>query len=386
MFKKHQIYFISIAAFAIANNLFAPSITTLAGEFGRNPEDMDWLFVMTSCGFFCAMILCTILSERIGKETLITLGLGIFFLSYFALSFSSLIVVFVIFGLIIGCGGAFVEISATSSLSDKAIKGNHLRLMNFSQVFYCAGAIGTPFLVGILLDNGVQWRNIFRGAAIMALVVAIFMSRKIRRTKPEHKEHPHLLAFIEFLKKPAFLILFLEMFLYGCAESSYSKWTCAYFEKVLGAPLWVSGIMLSVFWGGVCAGRVLFSFYDFKISERKIILLFNLIAIAGAIPVVLTKDYRLVSVFVFIVGFGCSVIWPTVLAILGKRFPENSGAAFSMCIGAGALGCVFGPLIVGRATALSGSFRVGMTMPVLLFIISLALSFKTSQRKSVIIQ
>ena len=359
---------------------YPPSITTIADHLGRAPESLDWLLSTIPLGFFLAMVFNTFYSEKVNKDTLILIGLLMMSCSLWIPTFSQSLPLFFLSAILLGSGGGLVEILASAALSDKAEKHARLRVMNFSQVFFCLGAMAVPFLIGALLQQGVRWQLVFRVIAVPTAVIALVFLRKNKR-KPSGlisspANHGNSLA---MLKEPALILLAFQMFSYGVSETSFVFWCCAYFEKCLGAPLWLSGITLSLFWGGVFVGRLLFSVWDSRIRRTHLLAFFYLLSLVSLFAVALLSNYYVAAFFAFAAGCGFSIVWPTILTLVGECFPGRSGASFSLCVGAGAFGALLGPAIVGRTTLLTGSFRIGIVSPSLALLLCLALLSKYRQ-------
>lgn len=374
--RKYLVYYLAIVAFATAFSLFPTTVTTLAREFQVPPERLDWLATTIAGGFCLAMVFCTCLSDRIGKDRLVWLGLAMIFLALFAATQVGILPLLAIPALFMGFGAGLVEISATAMISEMTEEHRRLRIMNFSQVFFCVGVVVGPLVIGVLLESGVSWRGVYHLVGLFALLPCFLSLGKLRR-RPERSQTPFGLSGVrEVMAQAVFVLLVVQMFLYVCAEAGYANWICAYFEKTLGAPLWLSSLMLSIYWSGIAGGRLLLSLWTPPWSERRTIMFFYAIAFLGTIPVLFVRSLFAVSLAVLMVGFGFSITWPTIVALVGKHCRKHSGAAFSICIGAGGLGALFGAPLVGRVTAWTGSFRLGLTTTPLLICLSLFLFWK----------
>ncbi|HNT36121.1 MAG TPA: MFS transporter, partial [bacterium] len=116
--RKYLVYYLSILAFATAFSIFPTTVTTLAREFQVAPERLDWLSSTISGGFFLAMIFCTCLSERIGKDRLVWAGLVFLFLALFSATQVVRLPLLAVPALFLGFGAGLIEISATALISE----------------------------------------------------------------------------------------------------------------------------------------------------------------------------------------------------------------------------------------------------------------------------
>ncbi len=374
--RKYLVYYLSILAFATAFSIFPTTVTTLAREFQVAPERLDWLSSTISGGFFLAMIFCTCLSERIGKDRLVWAGLVFLFLALFSATQVVRLPLLAVPALFLGFGAGLIEISATALISEMTEEHRRLRVMNFSQVMFCGGVVFGPLVIGLLLQSGVSWRGVFHLVGLFALLPCFFFFGKLKKRVSPSSGSIGFSGVRRLMLQSVFVLLVVQMFLYVCAESGYANWICAHFEKTLGAPVLLSSMMLSIYWTGIGSGRLLLSLWTPPWSERRTLMVFYGIAFLGTIPVLLLSRVPVVATAVFLVGFGFSITWPTIVALVGKCCPDHSGPAFSICIGAGGLGALCGAPLVGRVTAWTGSFRLGLLTTSLLICLSLILFWK----------
>lgn len=379
MFKHFIIYYLSILTIAFGFSLLPTSITQLAEDFKTTPERLDWVFSVMFLGFLIGVGICTFLLDRLGKDRLIFVGLLFVFAALILASLITTLPHFIIPGILLGLGVGLVEIGATACISERSCETNRLQVMNLGQAFFCGGTVLGPLLIGLLLSEGMHWRSIFQLMAFAALGVGVLFAIKadVRKKPVGSVAHPDILGlFRDF----GFVLLAIEMFLFVSAEGGYANWSCAYFVETLGSPLWVGGLMLSTFWIGEGSGRLLLAFWRPRATERRIIMWFYLIALAGGAPLIFIKSPWIGFFCLLLTGFGLSVVWPTIVAIAGKNYQGKGSATFSVIIGAGAVGGLCSGPIVGRVTQFTGNFRIGMAMPLIIMLVSLCLFLRKESR------
>lgn len=367
MYRKNLPFFLSLLAFAFTGMTYAPSLTSLAEDYGRDPQDFDWLFSLSALGFFSAIPLCHYLGGRFGKSRLVFAGLLGQVLAMTVAPFMPSVAFFVSPVFLLGIGGGLMEILATAAISDRVDASNRRKAINFSQVFFCFGAISAPMLAGALYEWGVSWRVFFFLSGGTAALAAISLLPELRHPPRYAGKSVGAVRFHRLAACPRFWMLLLGIFLYVCVEMGIANWVCAYFEKTLHAPKFIANVTLSLYWAGLLLGRAVYGVLNLPLSDRVSILLFYAIAFVS-LPFVLFGSYQVALPFVFFTGLGFSIIWPTIMAMASKTFPRQSESVFAFIMGAGVVGIFVGAPLVGRVTDWTGSFQTGLLVLCLLMV------------------
>lgn len=121
--------------------------------------------------------------------------------------------------------------------------------------------------------------------------------------------------------------------LYGLCETMNGNWAAVYLTKNLGASVALGSVALTVFWGSVTGGRILFAFVEKWIPQRWTYRLIPLLMAAAffAMSFVPKTDPLLAVIAFGVAGLGCSALLPLVIS-----FGQTHLAAMSASV-AGAL-------------------------------------------------
>jgi fucose permease len=165
----------------------------------------------------------------------------------------------------------------------------------------------------------------------------------------ETKQAPKLLQ----LKgvKPA-LMAFL---LYCGTESTLGLWGSSFLVNIKGLPAATAAGWVSLYYAGITVGRLISGFVTMKLSNIIMIRMGQIIALSGAVLLVLPLPAFCSLVSFILVGLGCAPIYPCMLHETPNRFGSaNSQTVMGYQMAVAYTGSTFLPpllgLIASRAT------------------------------------
>ena len=202
-----------IGVYAVIMNIIFPYVTTMADTFSTSSAAFKNVFVVFFVGFiFISMLggvfthwgtpkLFVMLGGIISVVCLVSIG--------YAKSFNTLI------GLVclMGVGGGFIEVFATAAVAELYYPDNR-RMLNFSQVFFCLGAIIMPMVSSVLIRHQVSYKISFFGASIFALLVVVYLGLSKYEHKTMEPEENNETGIKTLLSSPVFYLLAFGIFLY----------------------------------------------------------------------------------------------------------------------------------------------------------------------------
>lgn len=238
---------------------------------------------------------------------------------------------FVFLALPLGFGAGSVD-TALNHYVALHFKAHH---MNWLHSFWGVGATSGPILMSVILKQTGSWRNGYQSVAMIQLGLAavLFISLPLWKKHTEMtKEHVsdigdaketsigHPLRIFEALKikgVPYALLIFLT---YCAVEFSVGLWGSSYLVQIKGVSLEVTARWVAFYFGGITVGRVLAGFISFKLSNKKMIYLGEIIALIGAILLILDPNNLFVMIAFVMLGLGFAPIFPAMTHETPIRF------------------------------------------------------------------
>ena len=216
---------------------------------------------------------------------------------------------------LIGLGQGGVEVGANSTILHMDAR-NTGRPMNLLHGAFAVGAIVGPLAVSLLLQSGLDWAAVYRGMAVIFVLLAALMAfAALPPVQPEAAEHDETRERLS--ANPAYWLSFFALFLYLGVELGVSNWVAEYFVVVFAYAPDASAMLVSLFWMGLLAGRFGVPLL-YKGSHPDAVLvglsalatasIALLMALGYAAPNAITADIG--RGLLFLAGLGCSIYYP----------------------------------------------------------------------------
>jgi len=220
----------------------------------------------------------------------------------------------------------------------------------------------------------------YLGLALALAVVAGVVFANRDRLRGEHHEQGSVLKSFDLLARPRFGFGALCIFLYVGAEVAIGSMIVNYVRQahVLGPDVQNTGALISLYWGGALAGRLLGS-YVLRLVDPAKVLVFN--AAGALVLIVLTTQTTgyLATGSLLAIGLMNSIMFPTIFSLacegLGRRAADGSGVICVAIVG----GAVIPPL-TGTLADVTGSLELALALPALCYAIIAAFGFATRRR------
>jgi len=338
--------------------LFGTSITIIGATLPRILTDFQWNYavagVMIGAGavaYFLSTFAAGYLIKHWGPKPALLLGilLEVVGLSFFATTPDPL--TNTLLSAIIGLGQGPIEVTINYTIL-RIDQRNTGRPMNVMHGAFAVGAILGPIAVGALLKGGLNWAVVYRGMAFIFVLLAVMMwfmplpheTSNLR----EHGEVPERLS-----ANPAYWLSFFALFFYVGVELGVSNWVAQYFVAVFSYSAATSALLVSLFWGGLLAGRFGVPLLYRGARHDRVLVGFATLAASAVIlitllgylpPGAMTHDAGML--LVGLAGLGCSICYPEVITLLGKCFPQAQSQAIGFAATGGGIGAFAFPFVM----------------------------------------
>jgi fucose permease len=233
-------------------------------------------------------------------------------------------------------------------------------------LFFALGMTAAPLAIGLLLDRGITWREIFVGEAILSAAFAVTLlvapltdipgreNLRARQLRDVAVFNPGLLAGI-----------LVAAFLYVGAEFILNVWLSAFETHVLQASATLASLSVTTFWVGSIAGRLLvLRLVQRRPASRFLLACASTMAVF-AVGVALSPSITVSLVAAFFAGLGASACY-SLICSYSARFPAwHAGVVFSSVVLISGLGRIVFPYAVG-AIAQATNFRLAVGLSAVL--------------------
>jgi MFS family permease len=240
------------------------------------------------------------------------------------------------------------------------------------------GTMLAPVFVAVFVGLGFWWGLPVLVAVLLLALLLFSISQALnedggppsgRTATSNHKLPPRFWVFAAFA------------FLYGVCETVNANWAPLYMTKHLGAGASLASLALTVFWGTVTAGRILFAAIEKWFPEKLVFRALPLVIAAAFVATAFVPGTSpSVGILTFaLAGLGCSALLPLTigfgqeeLAAIAASVAGGLIAFYQMGYGLAAFG--LGPLQTWAGWDLpslfGGTAVVALAMSVLSFVVT----------------
>ncbi|HTF20674.1 MAG TPA: MFS transporter [Chryseolinea sp.] len=229
--------------------------------------------------------------------------------------------------LIFGLSGGVINGACNAAVADISVaKGANLSIIG---VFYAVGALGMPVIVAAL--HNFSFEKIVSGFGYFALAVTIvfmiahFPPAKFGGGIPAARIR-------QLLAQPLLLLVGFFLFCQSSFEAIVNNWTTTFLIRQNKLNPLNALYVLSLYVIGMAAMRVLLGGVFRKFPAARILAISFVLLAAGVAGLQFTSSFIMAAISLFIIGAGLAAGFPVMLGIVGERYADLSGTAFSIVI------------------------------------------------------
>ncbi|NMB96580.1 MAG: MFS transporter [Clostridiaceae bacterium] len=347
-----MVVFMGFFMFGISENVKGPAIPRIQLDFKLNEVHLGLLLALNSLGYLLACGYTGWLSRKIGLKFANILCFVAMFVSGFLIYISPNYATFAASYFLMYIGNGMLEITL-GIIAAKVFTKNTGTMMNLSHFFYGLSSTFAPIVAASIMNanvsgNVIGWRGMYLiSLSLSAIPIIPALLSKFPSNSGNGSER---VSIGQYMKQPvAWLIVFILSF--GVtAEMAVGGWLVNFLEKSYNFnPALAAGYMTSFFFCFMLARLLLGPFID-KIGFVKSLLILSCFAgITIVTGVIIGKP---AAFLLAVSGIGIAPIYPTVMALLAKLYPENIDTAMTFTLIVMGITIVIGNFLVGAITDL----------------------------------
>jgi len=330
--------------------------------------------------FFILSVPVGILQDRIGKRTVLNIGMtitatGLFF-PYFFYSFEMALLGFAMLGI----GNTIVQVSANPLLVDVVPANRKSSFLSFSQFVKAIGSmIAAPFAGWLALQFG-DWKLLFLVFGVVSVLSVIWLYfTNIEETKNTEKRATFASSFkllstgyISMMVLGIFLVVGIDVGVNAFSgQFLLAKFNSAQTFAESGRSVYFFGKMLGTFGGAILLARL---------STRRFFIWSAILGLISILSFIFAPADSIAMVLIFLIGLGVANIFPIIYSLTVDKYPLRANEISGLMIMAVSGGAVI-PLLMGWISDISGNVTAAMMVLVvaisyLLFVSLFSAKFK----------
>lgn len=309
--------------------------------------------------FFVLSVPVGILQDRIGKRSVLNLGMGItalgLFLPFFFYSFGMALMGFVLLGI----GNTIVQVSANPLLVDVVPTGRRSSFLSFSQFVKAIGSmIAAPLAGWFALQFG-DWKLLFLVFGVVSVLSVFWLYfTPIDETRNTGKRATFRSSFqllgtgyISMMVLGIFLVVGIDVGINAFSgQFLLAKFQSAQTFAESGRSVYFFGKMLGTFGGAILLA---------KLSARRFFIGSAIAGLASLLALILAPTDVTAMVMIFVAGLGIANIFPIIFSLTVGKYPTRSNEISGLMIMAVCGGAVLPPFM-GWISDLTGNVTASM--------------------------
>jgi FHS family glucose/mannose:H+ symporter-like MFS transporter len=322
--------------------LFGVALITLGSiaadlrvKFNLDDLSSGTLFSILPFGLLVGSLLFGPVADRYGYKILLSVSILLLFIGFEGIAFSVSRNPISIYIFLIGFGGGAINGATNAMVADisETEKGARLSLLG---VFFGIGALGMPLVLGIM-KYWFRFETILAAVGILTIIAGLFFLF-IKYPPPKQSRDFPLNQTLKLFRDGTLILIAFFLFFQSSFEGILNNWTTTYLIDQFSVTQSKALFGLSSFVAGMVIMRLMTGSIFSSVSEKKLlfssfgIILFGLVILKTS-----AGFYTTIAGFI-VLGAGLAGGFPIMLGLVGSRYSELSGTAFSFVLSVALVG------------------------------------------------
>lgn len=313
---------------------------------------MGLLSMIIAMGTIVSSLFTDRLTRLLGTGLLTAVSVLMTAVAMFGFSVSDSYALLCLWAIPFGLGAGAVDASLNSYVA-LHYKAKH---MSWLHCFWGVGTVIGPYIMGFLLTFGNGWHSGYFTVSVIQLILALLIFASLpcwKRNKASSEEKTsENVRLGEILKTKGLPFMLVAFFCYCSLEATAGQWASSYLCKFRSVAEETAAIFASLFYLGITTGRLLSGFVTDKLGDKRLIRSGMITIIVGIAMVMLPVKTNMLSFAgLFVTGFGCAPIYPSLIHATPDYFGKKKAASIvGIQLASAYLGINFMPTLFGFLT------------------------------------
>ncbi|MBR1930672.1 MAG: MFS transporter [Lachnospiraceae bacterium] len=349
------IIYLAFISLGLPDSLVGSAWPVMHQELGVPMSYAGIITMVISAGTIISSLLSDRLTRRLGAGLVTAISVLMTAVALFGFSVSGAFWMLVAWSIPYGLGAGAVD----AALNNYVALHYSSRHMSWLHCFWGVGASISPYIMSDCLTGGRGWNSGYRIVSILQIVLTAILFFSLPLWKNRKAEHEHdeakgkALGLGQAVRIKGVWQVLVTFFAYCSLEQTAGIWASSYLVQYRGTPATTAARFASLFYLGITFGRFLCGFIADKFGDRKMIRMGIVIAMVGAVMILLPINADVSAlVGLIVVGFGCAPIYPSVIHSTPSNFgKDNSQAIIGIQMASAYVGTTFMPPLFGLVAA-----------------------------------
>lgn len=356
--------FLTLFIFSFFMVMASPILINISEYFGVTPENMNIITTFFLIGQVLGIIMFVFLSRKFRGSKIIISSYILLFPALTGLVLTASLIFFYILYFISGLLLGIVFINANISMFEGRVE-NKDSVVNLGHGFFAIGALISPIFASNIVNRQMNWRVIylvFMGLTFISFISFLLTNWKRAGTLDKREALPLKRLFRNKSKNIYIVFTVTMMLLYIMSEVTIFSWAPTFFRIDKLFDIYSAGLMISIFWIGILAGRLLISFLSYKIKAGTLLIFLSIISIVGLVIAIFSANKIIIFIGAGIIGLGFSGIPPLLISSAGKIFSLGKEVPLTILFSIGITGGSLIPFAIKLITSYSFLFSIAISI------------------------
>ncbi|ULT55034.1 MFS transporter [Neobacillus drentensis] len=342
-----SIVFGGFLIFGLSENIKGPAIPIIQNELHLSQSQIGILLALNSLGYLLACSFTSALSNKIGiKWTGVIAFLSMAlagFVIYFSANYASLSASF--FLLYIGNGVLEIGLGIMAA---RIFTKNTGAMMNLSHFFYGLSSTVAPTIAASIMGWNVFGEELgWRGMYLLVLLLSLLpiVPSLLGKIPNETHEVEETTSYHSLIRDPVAWLIVAVLSFGVVSELAIGSWLVQFLVKAYKWNINDASKMLSMFFLFFMLARLFLGSITDKIGFTLSIIIASAFSGICGFAAILAGEKG--AILFAISGVGIALIYPTVMALLAKRYPKGTGTAITFTVTLMGIASVIGNLMIG---------------------------------------
>ena len=358
---------LGMLTFGIVLTVLGAVLPTVIERFGIDKAQAGSLFLLMTFGILAGSLVFGPMVDRYGYKGMLLLATLLIAIGLEGIAFASSLGLLRVAIAFIGFGGGIMNGGTNALVADISSEGKSASL-NLLGVFFGIGAVGVPFALATL-SGSFSNHALIAGVDALVLIPLLFIAATPFPAPKQPQGFP-IAAAGRLTRDPLLLLLGFMLFLESGMEITVGGWTSTFVKEELAVAQRTALVVLSLYWLGMMLARLALGTVLKNVPPVRALYVCLSVGFIGSVMLLMTHNVSAAAVGVFMLGVGFAATFPAVLGLVGDRYAELSGTAFSLVIAMALCGGMLLPWLAGVLGGIYGMRGSFLIVPAALLVLA----------------
>lgn len=326
------IIYLAFISLGLPDSVLGSAWPIMQKDLGASLDTAGYLYMIVAVGTIFSSLASGRILKRFGTGQVTLISCAMTAGALFGFQLAPSVLWLALFAVPLGLGAGAVD----AGLNNYVALHYEAHHMNWLHSFWGVGATLGPVIMGRMILSSGKWNNgylvisIIQASLVMILLLSLpLWDKHDRRTKSNEATaksaivSPDTNTNTPAKAKNGMTLALISFFFYCGVESTVGLWGSSFLSNIKNMEPAQAAQLVSFYWGGITAGRFISGFISFRMTNKQLIRLGQLIALSGTILLALPLPTAFTIVSFMLIGLGLAPIYPSMLHETPARFGKE---------------------------------------------------------------